>query len=54
MPLAAEAQSAVGPDLWENPIGTRGFEFIEYTAEDTAALGRLFEQLGFAAVGRHR
>jgi 4-hydroxyphenylpyruvate dioxygenase len=37
-----------------NPAGTRGFEFVEYTAEDTAALGRLFEQLGFRAVARHR
>ncbi|MGF1609104.1 MAG: 4-hydroxyphenylpyruvate dioxygenase [Kiloniellales bacterium] len=35
-------------------MGTRGFEFVEYTAEDTAALGRLFEQMGFTAVGRHR
>jgi 4-hydroxyphenylpyruvate dioxygenase len=40
--------------LWENPMGTDGFEFIEYTAPDAAALGRLFEQLGFAAVARHR
>ena len=37
-----------------NPAGTCGFEFVEYTAEDTAALGRLFEQLGFHAVARHR
>jgi 4-hydroxyphenylpyruvate dioxygenase len=37
-----------------NPAGTRGFEFVEYTAKDTAALGRLFEQLGFRAVARHR
>ena len=41
-------------DLWDNPSGTCGFEFVEYTAEDTAALGRLFEQMGFRAVGRHR
>ncbi len=55
MPFAAaEDLSGLSPDLWENPIGTQGFEFIEYTAEDTAALGRLFEQLGFRAVGRHR
>ena len=35
-------------------MGTFGFEFVEYTAEDTAALGRLFEQMGFRAVARHR
>ena len=37
-----------------NPAGTCGFEFVEYTAADTAALGRLFERLGFRAVARHR
>ena len=42
------------PGLWENPMGTDGFEFVEYTAPDAAALGRLFERLGFAAVARHR
>ena len=41
-------------DLWENPLGTDGFEFIEYAAPDPAAIGRLFEQLGFTAVARHR
>ena len=41
-------------DHWENPMGTRGFEFVEYTAEDTEALGRLFERMGFTAVDRHR
>ncbi|HRE61291.1 MAG TPA: 4-hydroxyphenylpyruvate dioxygenase [Micropepsaceae bacterium] len=41
-------------DLFENPMGTDGFEFVEYTAPDTAALGRLFEQMGCRAVGRHR
>ncbi|MCG8544357.1 MAG: hypothetical protein MJE12_09135, partial [Alphaproteobacteria bacterium] len=42
------------PTTWENPTGTDGFEFIEYTAEDTAALGALFESMGFEAVARHR
>ncbi len=37
-----------------NPMGTDGFEFVEYTAPDTKALGRLFEAMGFAAVARHR
>ncbi|HEY4542368.1 MAG TPA: 4-hydroxyphenylpyruvate dioxygenase [Noviherbaspirillum sp.] len=39
---------------WENPMGTAGFEFIEYAAPDPQALGALFEQMGFAAVARHR
>jgi 4-hydroxyphenylpyruvate dioxygenase len=39
---------------WDNPMGTAGFEFIEYAAPDPAALGRLFESMGFAAIARHR
>jgi len=37
-----------------NPMGTDGFEFVEYTAPDPKALGKLFETMGFAAVARHR
>ncbi|HEY1637456.1 MAG TPA: 4-hydroxyphenylpyruvate dioxygenase [Rhizomicrobium sp.] len=40
--------------LWDNPIGTDGFEFVEYTAPDVSQLHALFEQMGFRAVGRHR
>ena len=40
--------------LWDNPLGTDGFEFIEYAAPDPAALGRLFEQMGFTAIAKHR
>ncbi len=39
---------------WDNPMGTDGFEFVEYAAPDPAALGRLFEQMGFTAIARHR
>jgi len=39
---------------WDNPMGTDGFEFIEYAAPDPAALGKLFETLGFRAIARHR
>ena len=39
---------------WDNPMGTDGFEFVEYAAPDPAALGGLFEQLGFTAIARHR
>lgn len=37
-----------------NPMGTDGFEFVEYAAPEPEALGRLFETMGFAAVARHR
>ncbi|HEV2549668.1 MAG TPA: 4-hydroxyphenylpyruvate dioxygenase [Stellaceae bacterium] len=39
---------------WDNPAGTDGFEFVEYTAPDAAALGALFDRMGFRAVARHR
>ncbi len=39
---------------WDNPMGTAGFEFIEYTAPDPQALGKVFESLGFKAIARHR
>ena len=41
-------------DLWENPVGTDGFEFVEYTAPDVGQLHTLFERMGFRAVARHR
>ncbi|SPE20538.1 4-hydroxyphenylpyruvate dioxygenase [Burkholderiales bacterium] len=37
-----------------NPMGTDGFEFIEYAAPDPPELGRLFERMGFQAIARHR
>ena len=37
-----------------NPLGTDGFEFVEYTAEDPELLRTLFERLGFPATARHR
>src|SRR5688500_4194328 len=38
----------------ENPAGTDGFEFVEYTASDPELLRTLFERLGFPATARHR
>ena len=39
---------------WENPMGTDGFEFIEYAAPDPAAMAQVFQRMGFKAVARHR
>ena len=39
---------------WENPVGTDGFEFVEYAAPDPRALGAVFERMGFEPVARHR
>lgn len=41
----------------ENPLGTDGFEFVEYTApnaEGISALKELFQLLGFSEVAKHR
>ncbi len=42
------------PDLFDNPLGTDGFEFVEYAAPDPAQLASLFAQLGFHVAARHR
>ncbi len=37
-----------------NPMGTDGFEFVEYAAPDPQLLRSLFSRMGFPAVARHR
>ena len=37
-----------------NPMGTDGFEFVEYTAPDPRLLRGLFERMGFPIRARHR
>jgi 4-hydroxyphenylpyruvate dioxygenase len=41
-------------DLLENPLGTDGFEFVEFTGPDPQAIARQFQAMGFTLVGRHR
>jgi 4-hydroxyphenylpyruvate dioxygenase len=38
----------------DNPLGIRGFEFVEYAAPDAELLHELFARLGFTAVAKHR
>jgi len=45
---------AAGAASWDNPMGTDGFEFVEYTGPDPAVLAALFARLGFVAAARHR
>jgi 4-hydroxyphenylpyruvate dioxygenase len=40
--------------LFDNPLGTDGFEFVEYTAPDPELLRIVFERMGFPVVARHR
>lgn len=37
-----------------NPMGTDGFEFVEYAAPDPALLREVFEKMGFVEAARHR
>lgn len=39
---------------WENPMGTSGFEFIEYTSPEPEKLAQTFKSLGFKAIAKHR
>ena len=48
-PLSFESGAA-----WPNPMGTDGFEFIEYAAPDPQAMGAVFERMGFTPIARHR
>ncbi|QUD90725.1 4-hydroxyphenylpyruvate dioxygenase [Phenylobacterium montanum] len=40
--------------MFDNPLGTDGFEFVEFTSPDPEALADRFVRMGFAAVARHR
>lgn len=41
-------------DLFDNPAGLDGFEFIEFSAPEKGILEPVFETMGFTRVARHR
>ena len=41
-------------DLFDNPIGLDGFEFLEFTAPKKGILEPIFEAMGFTRVARHK
>ncbi|MBK7975374.1 MAG: 4-hydroxyphenylpyruvate dioxygenase [Deltaproteobacteria bacterium] len=49
--VPAPAQSG---DAIANPMGTDGFEFVEYATTDPTALDGLFRAMGLVPVARHR
>jgi 4-hydroxyphenylpyruvate dioxygenase len=51
MATAVEEKTILG---LENPMGTDGFEFVEYTAPDPELLRDLFTKMGFPAVAKHK
>ena len=42
------------PDLFDNPMGLMGFEFVEFASPEPGLLESVFERLGFTLVARHR
>ena len=42
------------PDLFDNPLGLMGFEFVEFASPAPNLLEPVLEQLGFTEVARHR
>lgn len=51
-PFPHDAPAAVISD--HNPMGTDGFEFVEYAHPEPARLHALFKLMGFAPVARHK
>ena len=41
-------------DLFENPMGLMGFEFVEFSSPTPNVLEPIFEMMGFTLVARHR
>ena len=41
-------------DLFENPMGLDGFEFVEFASPQRGVLESIFEMLGFSLVANHR
>ncbi|BBC73057.1 4-hydroxyphenylpyruvate dioxygenase [Altererythrobacter sp. B11] len=41
-------------DLFDNPLGLDGFEFLEFSAPEKGILEPAFERMGFSLVARHR
>lgn len=41
-------------DLFDNPMGLRGFEFVEFASPAPNVLEPLFRKMGFSLVARHR
>ena len=51
--VASARDTAVAPPV-DNPMGTDGFEFVEFAHPEPAQLAALFGTMGFEPVARHR
>lgn len=41
-------------DLFENPVGLCGFEFVEFAAQERGIIEPIFESMGFTHIANHR
>lgn len=41
-------------EVWENPAGLDGIEFVEYASKEPEKLEKLFKQFGFTKIARHK
>ncbi len=52
--MSPQSTKTARNDAFLNPMGTDGFEFVEYAAIDPAPLEALFTRLGFTRIAKHR
>ena len=41
-------------DLFDNPLGLDGFEFVEFSAPEKGILEPVFQAMGFTQIAHHR
>jgi len=54
LPKSFVAREPHMPDIFDNPMGLDGFEFVEFASPERGVLEPVFHLLGFEAVARHR
>jgi 4-hydroxyphenylpyruvate dioxygenase len=52
--VARNTETDMQTTTWDNPMGTAGFEFIEFAAPDPKAMGEVFQKMGFRPIAKHR
>lgn len=50
----AQVMAQVMADLFDNPMGLQGFDFVEFVSQEPELVEELFRNLGFTHVANHR
>ena len=53
-PINTDNKEETMADLFDNPMGLMGFEFVEFASPTPGLLEDVFQKLGFTKVARHR